>query len=157
MKRTLLARLLILAALALAVLAYRQCQQHRQQEAGQQQTEHPAQTSQTGKSNPSNTPQSSDSRSNKDAPAYVLKVLDYVEKKGEAPDGYVGGRTFQNREHRLQEKDPKGRVIRYREWDVLPKTEGKNRGAERLITGSDQSAWYTRDHYRTFIKVRSEE
>ena len=156
MKRTLIARLLILAALLLAVFAYRQCQQRRQSEAAHQQTGQSAQTDPGGKNNRPDDPKPSTPRTQKEVPAYVLKVLDYVEKKGEAPDGYVGGRTFQNREHRLQEKDPNGRVIRYREWDVHPKVDGKNRGAERLITGSDRNAWYTGDHYKTFVKVKKE-
>jgi guanyl-specific ribonuclease Sa len=34
------------------------------------------------------------------------------------------------------------------------KAEGRNRGAERLVTGSDGRAWYTGDHYRTFTEVK---
>jgi guanyl-specific ribonuclease Sa len=37
---------------------------------------------------------------------------------------------------------------------VNPKVEGVNRGTERLITGSDGSAYVTADHYKTFTKVR---
>ncbi len=44
--------------------------------------------------------------------------------------------------------------ITYQEWDVNRKVSGVNRGAERLITGSDGSAYYTSDHYRTFTKIR---
>ncbi|MFM8931982.1 MAG: ribonuclease domain-containing protein [Gemmataceae bacterium] len=44
--------------------------------------------------------------------------------------------------------------MRYREWDVNPLRPGLNRGAERLITGSDGSAHYTLDHYDTFKKIR---
>jgi ribonuclease T1 len=88
-----------------------------------------------------------------DAPAYVLETLAHICTHGEAPAGYVGGRTFQNREKRLPLNDEKGHPIRYREWDVHPKEPGKNRGAERLVTGSDQSAWYTRDHYKSFRKI----
>jgi guanyl-specific ribonuclease Sa len=87
-------------------------------------------------------------------PRYVLDVLAYVRTHNEAPNGYVGGRTFENRERRLLQKSPDGKNIRYREWDVLPKIPGQNRGAERLITGSDKSAYYTKDHYRTFIKIK---
>jgi ribonuclease T1 len=86
-------------------------------------------------------------------PRHALEVLSYVRTHGKSPDGYVGGRTFENREHRLPKKSPDGKNIRYREWDVLPKRRGQNRGAERLVTGSDQSAYYTKDHYRTFIKI----
>ena len=39
------------------------------------------------------------------------------------------------------------------EWDVHPWVRGVNRGAERLITGSDGGAYFTADHYRTFIRL----
>jgi ribonuclease T1 len=87
-------------------------------------------------------------------PAKVGRVLAHIDRTGEAPDGYVGGRHFGNFENRLPKRDPRGRPIRYREWDVNPKVPGKNRGAERLVTGSDQSAHYTRDHYKSFIRIR---
>ena len=48
-----------------------------------------------------------------------------------------------------------GRPINYQEWDVNRHVPGKDRGAERLVTGSDGSAYYTSDHYRTFTRVRS--
>lgn len=102
---------------------------------------------------PTATSGQSDVRQASDVPAYVLEVLAFVEKNGEAPEGYVGGRAFQNREKRLPQTDPSGQRIRYREWDVHPKVAGQNRGAERLVTGSDRSAWYTKDHYKTFLKI----
>jgi ribonuclease T1 len=89
----------------------------------------------------------------KGVPASVMEVLDFVKKNGEAPSGYVGGREFQNRENRLSKKDGSGRKIRYREWDVHPKKKGQNRGTDRLITGDDNSAYYTDDHYKTFKKI----
>ena len=92
--------------------------------------------------------------SNTTIPAKVLKVLEYIKKNNEAPAGYVGGRTFQNRERILATKDANGSKIKYQEWDVNPKKQGKNRGAERLITGSDGRAWYTEDHYQSFVEVK---
>jgi ribonuclease T1 len=86
-------------------------------------------------------------------PAHVLEVLTYVQQHDEAPTGYVGGRTFQNREKNLPQKSPNGQRIKYREWDVHPKIRGQNRGAERLVTGSDGSAWYTANHYQSFKKI----
>ena len=75
----------------------------------------------------------------------VLKAIQ--DRDGEPPSGYVGGRTFQNRERRL----PRGH---YREYDVNPKRPGKNRGSERIVierrTGK---AYYTGDHYRTFVPM----
>ncbi len=86
-------------------------------------------------------------------PDYALEVLRYIRQQGEAPANYVGGREFQNRESRLPKRDSQGRKLRYSEWDVRPKVAGQNRGPERLVTGSDHSAWYTADHYRTFQKI----
>jgi len=57
-------------------------------------------------------------------------------------------------EQALPKHDSRGRAITYQEWDVNPKVEGVNRGTERLITGSDGSAYVTADHYKTFTKVR---
>ncbi|MGO9868230.1 MAG: ribonuclease domain-containing protein [Rhodomicrobium sp.] len=42
----------------------------------------------------------------------------------------------------------------YQEWDVNPRVPGVNRGAQRLVTGSDGSAYYTDDHYKTFTQIR---
>jgi ribonuclease T1 len=92
------------------------------------------------------------------APEKVLTVLKYVEEHHEAPAGYEGGREFHNSggrdEEGLPRRDDHGRAITYQEWDVNRKVAGVNRGAERLITGSDGSAYYTMDHYRTFTKIR---
>jgi ribonuclease T1 len=87
------------------------------------------------------------------APPYVWATLQHIRATGKAPKGYVGGRTFENRERRLPRSDRDGLTVAYREWDVHPKVQGVNRGAERLVTGSDQSAWYTPDHYRTFTRL----
>lgn len=86
-------------------------------------------------------------------PAYVLTTYDFIKKHGDAPHGYYGGRAFQNREKRLPLRGKNGAQVQYREWDVHPRRDGVDRGAERLVTGSDGTAWYTADHYRTFIIV----
>jgi hypothetical protein len=91
-------------------------------------------------------------------PAKVATVLQYIDEHNVAPPGYEGGRIFLNlgrdREQVLPRKDAHLKAITYHEWDVNPKVPGKNRGPERLVTGSDGSAYYTADHYRTFIKIR---
>lgn len=81
-------------------------------------------------------------------PEKARTVLAEIQKRnGEPPPGYVGGRTFSNRERRL----PRGS---YREYDVNPKKWGRNRGTERIVieqrTGK---AYYTRDHYETFTPM----
>ncbi|MCO6460764.1 MAG: hypothetical protein J5I59_05130 [Saprospiraceae bacterium] len=92
-------------------------------------------------------------KKNEAIPVYVNKTLTYIRIHDKAPDGFVGGRRFQNREGRLPKYDFKGRKIYYREWDVHPKRRGKNRGPERLIT-SQSKAYYTKDHYKTFITIK---
>jgi ribonuclease T1 len=88
----------------------------------------------------------------KKIPQKVYEVLRFVKENGRAMDGYVGGRKFGNYEKRLPIKEA-GRKIQYQEWDVNPKRQGKNRGVERLITGSNDKAYFTKDHYDTFVEV----
>lgn len=57
---------------------------------------------------------------------------------------------FQNSDGRL----PASPGVTYREWDVNPYTKGVDRGSERLVTGSDGSAYFTDDHYESFMLVR---
>lgn len=141
-RKRLLARLLILAVLIGVVWFVR----HRQQ-AAQQLPSAPTTSTNTGQTT------GNQQQNPTGAPAYVLNVLNYVRRNGQAPDGFVGGKEFQNREKKLPAKDGGGKKIRYSEWDVQPKVQGKNRGPERLVTGSDHSAWYTRDHYKNFLKI----
>ncbi|MGW4529363.1 ribonuclease domain-containing protein [Nocardia sp. NPDC004340] len=68
--------------------------------------------------------------------------------------GTKGGDTWQNRDGSLARKDAAGKAITYQEWDVNPKQRGQTRDAERIITGSDGSAYYTGDHYKTFARMR---
>lgn len=91
---------------------------------------------------------------NGEIPSKVYDVLEYVKENGKAKSGYVGGRTFQNREKRLPKQDDQGQKIKYQEWDVNRKVQGKNRGAERMVTGSDGRSWYTSDHYKTFTEIK---
>jgi len=79
-------------------------------------------------------------------PPKASEVLKIVRETGRAPEGYVGGRVFQNREGRLPEDGD------YREFDVDPH-EG-HRNAERIIVEwGTKKAWYTDDHYQTFIPM----
>lgn len=60
-----------------------------------------------------------------------------------------GGDGYQT----LPKTDSNGNPITYKEWDVNPKIKGQDRGLERLVTGSDGSAWKTTDHYKTFTQM----
>lgn len=103
-----------------------------------------------------NSPEKGFSRSNrkvKGIPQKALDVLAYVRENGRAPEGYVGGRRFGNFEQHLPRQSTDGRRIEYQEWDVNPRQRGRNRGTERLVTGSDGRAWYTSDHYNSFTEI----
>ncbi|WP_245670790.1 ribonuclease domain-containing protein [Nocardia flavorosea] len=91
-------------------------------------------------------------------PERAYETLDEIDA-GRWPDsanapGTKGGITFQNREGRLPATDDSGTRVKYQEWDVNPKKPGQSRDAERIVTGSDGSAWYTGDHYDTFTRMR---
>ncbi|MFD0365798.1 ribonuclease domain-containing protein [Nocardia sp. GCM10030253] len=68
--------------------------------------------------------------------------------------GTKGGDRWMNRGGTLAAKDSAGKPITYQEWDVNPKQRNRSRDAERIVTGSDGSAWYTGDHYETFTRMR---
>ena len=81
-------------------------------------------------------------------PQKAKDLLEAIQRhEGKALPGYIGGGVFQNRERRL----PRGH---YREYDVNPKIRGRSRDAERIVIEQDTGkAYYTGDHYRTFIPL----
>lgn len=91
-------------------------------------------------------------------PDSARHVLDAIDLFGSPLAGYKGGRAFANdgrgNGQVLPTTDANGDLVSYREWDVNPRQPGVDRGGERLVTGSDGSAWYTSDHYQTFIRIR---
>lgn len=82
------------------------------------------------------------------APQKAYELLDTLQRRKGAPlPGYVGGTPFRNRERRL----PRGR---YKEYDVNPRVPGRSRDAERLVIEQETGkAYYTADHYRTFVPL----
>ena len=93
-----------------------------------------------------------------DIPDHVVQTLTLIDA-GEWPEaanapGTRGGAVFRNNEGLLPAAGTDGARITYREWDVNPKEPSRSRDAERIVTGSDGSAWYTDDHYRSFVQIR---
>ena len=86
-------------------------------------------------------------------PRVALDTLEVIDRTGNAPTGYVGGRRFGNFEGHLPVTAGASRV-HYREWDVARHVLGVNRGPRRLVTGDDGSAYYSADHYATFLRIR---
>jgi guanyl-specific ribonuclease Sa/uncharacterized protein YukE len=91
-------------------------------------------------------------------PDKALKVLDHIDRTGTTLPKYKGGGVFENDGRNggqvLSRVDGSGRPISYREWDVDPKQTGIPRNLDRLVTGNDGSAWYTSNHYMTFVRIR---
>ncbi|MDI9958021.1 MULTISPECIES: ribonuclease domain-containing protein [unclassified Rhodococcus (in: high G+C Gram-positive bacteria)] len=112
----------------------------------------------TTKAAPSSSAAKSTQQTSTDAPARVLATLAEIDA-GRWPDsanapGTKGGITFRNSEGRLPAVGAGGGRVVYQEWDVNPKKNGQGRDAERIVTGNDGSAWYTLDHYDTFVRIR---
>jgi guanyl-specific ribonuclease Sa len=89
-------------------------------------------------------------------PLKVLKVLDAIDAASSPT--VQGGKNFKNDGRGggqvLPPTDGQGNAITYRERDVNATPAGARRDAERIVTGSDGSAYYTADHYQTFTKIR---
>ncbi|MCX3063098.1 ribonuclease domain-containing protein [Streptomyces beihaiensis] len=65
-----------------------------------------------------------------------------------------GGAVWPNRDGVLPQVDVDGNPVQYRQWDVNRKQSGHPRNAERIVTGSDGTAWYTGDRFLTFTRMR---
>ncbi len=95
---------------------------------------------------------------NPGVPQRAQDTLDHVEKTGKPPSGQQGGRTFSNdgrsNSQLLPKTDANGKPINYKEYDVNGYTKGVDRGGERIVRGSDGSAYYTSNHYQNFIRIK---
>jgi guanyl-specific ribonuclease Sa len=91
-------------------------------------------------------------------PPKAQTVLNQVKAgNGSAPAGYKGNKPFANDGRDggqvLPKTDGAGKPITYKEYDVNPFKPGVNRGAERVVVGSDGKAYYTDNHYTTFTPM----
>jgi ribonuclease T1 len=126
-----------------------------QQTTAPQQNEHTSfSNNRVNENTPENFATNEQANYNENIPSKVYDVVAYIKKYNKAPDNYVGGRQFMNYEKILPQVDENGNKIKYREWDVNPKIEGKNRGKERLVSSEDGIFYYTNNHYQSFIEVK---
>ena len=86
-------------------------------------------------------------------PKEAYNTLNYIDQNGRPPQGYKGGKIFHN-DGRNGGRVLPGDGITYKEYDIHPKVSGVPRNAQRIVIGSDGSAWYTADHYLSFVKMR---
>ena len=86
-------------------------------------------------------------------PQKAIEMVEQIKANdGNQIAGYEGGRIWRNIP--LNEGDqilPEGVV--YREYDVNPFVSPAERGVERIVIGDDGSAYYTDDHYHTFVRI----
>ena len=81
-------------------------------------------------------------------PAEAAKTWKLIEANGPFPYPRNDGVTFQNREKRLPAKNSGY----YKEYTV-PTPGSQDRGARRIVTGSEKEVFYTGDHYSSFVVV----
>ncbi|MFD9706002.1 ribonuclease domain-containing protein [Lentzea sp. NPDC059081] len=81
-------------------------------------------------------------------PAEAARTWKLVEANGPFPYPRNDGVTFENREKRL----PQQKSGYYKEYTV-PTPGSPDRGARRLVTGSEKEVFYTGDHYSSFVVV----
>jgi guanyl-specific ribonuclease Sa len=90
-------------------------------------------------------------------PLPALKTLATIDDTGTRPPNTRGGQPFDNDGRGgaqvLPLVDAHGNAITYRRWNVNPSPAGKS-DQERIVTGSDGSAYYTNNHYHTFEQMR---
>ena len=94
---------------------------------------------------------------NTNVPQKATNTLGTIRQTNAAPKGYKGGGVFANDGRQagqvLPKLDSAGNPITYREFDVNPFQKGVNRGPARIVMGSDGKAYFTNDHYKTFIEI----
>ncbi|HEX6346672.1 ribonuclease domain-containing protein [Umezawaea sp.] len=81
-------------------------------------------------------------------PPEAAQTWKLIEQNGPFPYPRNDGVQFQNREKRLPAKPGEY----YKEYTV-PTPGSPDRGARRLITGTQQEVYYTSDHYDSFVIV----
>jgi guanyl-specific ribonuclease Sa len=84
-------------------------------------------------------------------------ALTHIDKGEKPPYGWKWGESYNNDPTRGQELPPvdsNGNPIKYKEYYVKPEAGTNPPGSRRIVIGSDGSAYYTPDHYKTFWRLR---
>jgi guanyl-specific ribonuclease Sa len=85
------------------------------------------------------------------APENAWNTFDQVEANGSPLAGFKGGGSFAN-DGRAGSQILPSDGAPYSEWDVNPNVQGVDRGGERIVTGSNGTAYYTSNHYQSFTQ-----
>jgi len=86
-------------------------------------------------------------------------VTEYANKKnGATQPGYKGGSPYANdgrgNSTILPRQTQSGTSIKYYEYDIFPYQKGVNRGGFRVVIGDNGSAYYTNNHYKSFVQIK---
>ena len=88
----------------------------------------------------------------------MLRKYENHDWKGKPPNikGELNaGQVHRNKDGILPIYDKQGNIIKYKEYDINPKKpDASGRDAERFVRGTDESVYYTSDHYKTFIRIK---
>ena len=86
-------------------------------------------------------------------PGRAGRLLSHVRKKGSPPKHFKGGSKFRDDQGALARQGGSGK---YKKYDIAPKSpKGIKRTSERIIIDQETGqAWYTPDHYKTFIPIK---
>ena len=100
---------------------------------------------------PSTTPAGGNANAGKQIPNDAWQMKEYLEThNGTPPKGYKGGKVFNNDQRDGGQLLPVDDAP-YREYDIHPHVSGVRRGTERIVIRISGTAWYTSDHYITFV------
>ena len=91
---------------------------------------------------------------NNSIPQEAYDTYEYVTSHNGTPKyGYKGGSTYAN-DGRAGSAVLPEEYAPFREYDIYPKIKNVSRGTERIvISDTGSSAWYTSDHYKTFVRL----
>jgi ribonuclease T1 len=83
--------------------------------------------------------------------AYV--ALLYYDLYQQAPPSFNGIKIFYSKKSGLPEIDQTGKPIDYIESDIYPAIPKINRGTQRIVVGNNGAAYYTPNHYKSFVEI----
>ena len=91
---------------------------------------------------------------NNSIPQEAYDTYEYVTSHNGTPkNGYKDGSTYAN-DGRAGSAVLPEEYAPFREYDIYPKIKNVSRGTERIvISDTGSSAWYTSDHYKTFVRL----
>lgn len=91
--------------------------------------------------------------SDSNIPRAAYLALLYYQSYNQAPPSFSNIKKFYATRSPLPAHDQTGTRLNYIESDIYPVIPTINRGAERIVVGSDGSAYYTPNHYHSFVEI----